>query len=256
MYRDCVGCGKPFKTFPSWEKLNRVYCSIACKSLLRELPAGTKIGRLTVIRRHDLEHYICGCECGNETTVRKTALSEKAQHPTRSCGCLQRDHMRELGQARITHGGRSRLDTSRKAEYEAYRGAKNRCNNPNEPAYTNYGGRGIRFEFKDFEEWYAVLGPKPGSEYSVDRIDVNQGYRPGNVRWATRQEQNENTRLTVRLLFRGEHLTFNELAERSGKTRGQIRDRFYRGGWCVECITSLPVPTRVGGKRACEHQPP
>jgi hypothetical protein len=77
-------------------------------------------------------------------------------------------------------------------------GAKSRCNNPNELAYKNYGGRGIKFLFATLDEFAAWvlynLGPRPGTEYSLDRIDNNRHYEPGNLRWATRTEQARNKR--------------------------------------------------------------
>jgi hypothetical protein len=77
-------------------------------------------------------------------------------------------------------------------------GAKARCNNPNEVAYKNYGGRGIKFLFGSTEEFAAWvlhnLGPCPSAEYSLDRIDNNRHYEPGNLRWATRSEQARNKR--------------------------------------------------------------
>jgi hypothetical protein len=82
---------------------------------------------------------------------------------------------------------------SKTREYSSFCNAKKRCNNPKEIGYANYGGRGIKFLFTSFEEFYAELGPRPTGT-SVDRIDVNDHYRPGNVRWATKQEQINNRR--------------------------------------------------------------
>lgn len=82
--------------------------------------------------------------------------------------------------------------------------AKQRCNNPNTLGYANYGGRGIRFVFpsiRTFAEWMLRnLGAKPSSEYSLDRIDNNAHYEPGNLRWATRAEQARNKRAYRRTL--------------------------------------------------------
>ncbi len=80
-------------------------------------------------------------------------------------------------------------------EYCAYANAKRRCNtDPEFPCFSSYYGRGIRFEFKNFEEFYAELGPRPSPEHSVDRIDPTGNYCKGNVRWATRDVQMANRR--------------------------------------------------------------
>lgn len=79
-------------------------------------------------------------------------------------------------------------------EYWAYHGARQRCTNPKANGYRNYGGRKIEFRFSSFGEWFATLGPRPGPEYSVDRINNDGHYEPGNVRWATDSEQIANRR--------------------------------------------------------------
>src|SRR3989442_273730 len=80
-------------------------------------------------------------------------------------------------------------------EYVAFVGARHRCNVPKSKSYPRYGGRGILFLFTSFEQWFAVLGPRPSPQHSVDRFPNNDGnYEPGNVRWATRSEQDQNKR--------------------------------------------------------------
>lgn len=74
---------------------------------------------------------------------------------------------------------------------------KQRCTNPNHRAYANYGGRGISVYpewLRSYEAFESYMGPKPGPEYSLDRINNERGYEPGNVRWATAKEQAANRR--------------------------------------------------------------
>jgi len=79
-------------------------------------------------------------------------------------------------------------------EYHAYQMAKYRCTNPESECWKDYGARGIRFRFTSFAQWFAELGLRPTQQHSVDRKDVNGHYAPGNVRWATRTEQELNKR--------------------------------------------------------------
>jgi len=78
-------------------------------------------------------------------------------------------------------------------EYNAYKGAKNRCNNPKNGRYQYYGERGIRFLFNSFEEFYQELGPRPDN-LTLDRIDTNGNYCVGNVQWSSQLDQLQNRR--------------------------------------------------------------
>ncbi|HRH15739.1 MAG TPA: hypothetical protein PK225_15490, partial [Azonexus sp.] len=82
-------------------------------------------------------------------------------------------------------------------EYRAWLNMKCRCYNRLSTGYQMYGGRGIKVCAKwrfSFDAFYADVGPAPSPKHSIDRIDTNGSYRPGNVRWATRSVQNKNTR--------------------------------------------------------------
>lgn len=142
---------------------------------------GKKFTRLTVIRREPSHGYttrwLCRCDCGKTTIVYGRHLVHGC---TKSCGCWRIE-------CRLKHGMRA------SAEYQAYCNAKGRCENPNATRYECYGARGIEFQFKDFPQFYKALGRRP-KHRSLDRIDVNGNYEPGNVRWATRRQQALNTR--------------------------------------------------------------
>lgn len=82
-------------------------------------------------------------------------------------------------------------------EYKIWKGMKQRCNNPNNVAYNNYGGRGIKV-CKGWNESFSVflkdMGLRPSKRHSIDRINVNGDYKPSNCRWTTRREQCRNQR--------------------------------------------------------------
>ena len=129
-------------------------------------------------------------------------------------GSLRHGHSRGKGQETPT--------------YRSWLSMKNRCLNEKTPAYAHYGAVGIDvFQgWLSFDQFLADVGERPSLAHSLDRIDGTQGYRPGNVRWATKQEQNRNRR-SNRAVVRSDGLRFStmvEAAERTGGNRRCIRD--------------------------------
>jgi hypothetical protein len=139
---------------------------------------------------------------------------------------------------RLRHGDARRGNVS--AEYSRYTAARNRCNNPKNPQYEYYGGRGIEFRFESFEQFLAEVGRRPSPNYSIDRINNDGHYEPGNVRWASRSEQAYNRRKARiprrrRLLtYNGETASLLEWSERVGINAGTISSRIDRHGYSVE----------------------
>jgi len=79
-------------------------------------------------------------------------------------------------------------------EYQVYAVAKQRCTNPKSQRWESHGGRGIKFLFNSFKEFIEYIGRRPEGDYSLERIDNNGNYEKGNVKWATRSEQQKNKR--------------------------------------------------------------
>jgi hypothetical protein len=158
-------------------------------------------GRLTVSCRgpndkHGKPQWWCACDCG--ATVLRLGAS-LVNNRTGSCGCLHReivaDVCRETGKKSRTHG------MTRTPEWRAWVNMITRCTNKNCPEYHNYGGRGICVcseWLESFEEFYAHVGPRPSDKHSIDRIEVDGNYEPGNLRWATIDVQNSNKRNSKR----------------------------------------------------------
>ena len=129
--------------------------------------------------------------------------------------------------------------------YSSWRAMKNRCTNKKSDQWNWYGGRGItvcdRWRY-DFQLFLEDMGVAPTESHSIDRIDTNGNYEPGNCRWATPKEQQANQRKrvdSVYLTFQGETLTVSEWAKRVPITRSTIFSRI-RNGWDTESILTLP----------------
>ena len=116
-------------------------------------------------------------------------------------------------------------------EFRVWANIKQRCLNPNNPGYKDYGGRGITICDKwidSFEAFYQDVGPKPSPNHSIERNDVNGHYEPGNCRWATMDEQANNKRTNVYHSYQGELLTEAQLARKVGLSQNTLRGRISR----------------------------
>lgn len=158
------------------------------RPIKNKIDVGSVFGRLTVLKHIGKRRFECICTCGVLTVICGSSLWSG---DTQSCGCLRDE---KIAQLNLAHGHLRHHNMT--PEYRSYAAAKSRCNNPSNNKYELYGGRGIEFRFDSFEQWFAELGPKPEPKYlySVDRLNSNGHYEPGNVQWATATEQAANRR--------------------------------------------------------------
>lgn len=131
---------------------------------------------------------------------------------------------------------------------------KNRCNNPNDKNYCNYGERGIKVcnewmnDFAVFYNWAVENGYQEG--LSIERKDVNGNYCPENCEWITLTAQQFNKRTTKRFEYNGKNLTLVEWSKLLGISADTLASRIYTRKWSVERALTTPVYTNTRNKNA------
>jgi hypothetical protein len=188
---------------------------------------GRQFGFLTAIGKSEQKSkygtvWRFKCKCGNE--VEKIAHRVFSGN-TRSCGCYIPPDRTPL-----KHGLNGHYF------YGQWRNIINRCTNPNDLRWSSYGGRGIGI-YQDWknnpQKFLDYLGPRPSPRHSIDRIDNNKGYEPGNVRWADHKTQQRNTRRNVFIEYKGVKMCIASWAEKIGLKIGTLNSRLRRG-WSLE----------------------
>lgn len=179
---------------------------------------GERIGRWTVVSFANEKGSVLNvrCDCGTEAVRKNVDIKNGTSS---SCGC-----------GRVTHGERAHMRHSK--EYSAWQSMKQRCFTENAHFSSRYIKRGITVcpEWAaDFEAFLRDVGRAPSKAHSVDRIDNNGNYEPGNVRWATRREQGNNRENNVRLDLDGEVKTVAEWGRSTGLGANIIRLRLKSG---------------------------
>lgn len=207
---------------------------------------GQRFGRWLVLESKGVSgrirntRYVCQCDCGAIKIIPSNNLA--AGH-SKSCGCLAR----ELLAIRARKQGTHRLTKS--PTWVTWQGLVQRCNNPKAPGFHRYGGRGITVcaRWLKFANFLADMGIRPKG-YTIERIDNNGGYHPGNCKWATYKEQENNKSTNKHLTFNGLTLTLSQWADKTGIYYNTIRQRIARQ-WPIERI--LTEPTRTYPKAIC-----
>lgn len=181
-------------------------------------------GRLTIIGRISYEGkkslYEAKCSCGKV----KIFTQESLVVGTQSCGCLRIERVHE---SCFRHG------LIKTKEYRAWYHMHERCYSPNDRKFYRYGARGIsvcerwhKDNTEGFQNFLSDMGPKPGKNYTLDRVGLDGNYTPENCRWADYFQQNNNRSNSVRLIVDGTSLTRADAAERFGVCVGTIERLF------------------------------
>ncbi len=193
--------------------------------------SGSRFGKWTVIGKvlqrgkHGEVMWNCVCDCGNSGKVRSGNLT---RNTSKSCGCGQHEHTHNM--------------TGTKT-FKSWESMKQRCLNEHAPDYHMYGGRGIKVcdrWINSFDNFLADMGDRP-MDKSLDRIEVNGDYSPDNCRWATREEQEQNKRKTLRFSAFGDIKTVHEWAKQYNLSPRVIIERI-KVGWDAE--KALLTPNR------------
>lgn len=204
----------------------------------RESYVGSRFGRLVVLTDNDSGKHrkcLCRCDCGKQVPVGSYGLTTGN---SKSCGCLKRElqSKRARKHGDVTWVGKKLIVTP---EYKSWQGMLSRCRNENNVDYRNYGGRGITV-FVDwvtsYEKFLAYVGRRPGPRYSIDRINVNGNYEPGNVRWATQKQQAQNRRNTLCIDIDGVSVPLAVAAEKSGVKYATAARRLLSGRPVAEVL--------------------
>ena len=193
--------------------------------------SGRVFGRLTVIcdsglRARTSVIWDCVCVCGAGIQVPAIRLRTGK---TMSCGCLRRE---VTSSKNVTHG------LYGTPEHRSWKAMLNRCRNANSPGYYKHGGRGIQVcdRWVIFTNFLDDMGPRVEGT-TLDRINNEGNYEPGNCRWATPKQQNENTRQNRFITFDGRTMTVTEWARATLIPLGTLRTRL-AAGWAIERVLS------------------
>ncbi len=201
---------------------------------------GKRFGQLVVLRHYGYKNeggsriplFECSCDCGR-LCIKRIYVLRKGD--SKSCGCL---HLEAIKAVKTTHGD------SGSTEFKTWAGMIKRCSNAKSKDWDRYGGRGISVcerWVKSYDNFLKDMGRRPSARHSIDRIDVDGGYGPGNCRWADPFEQANNASTNRKFTLNGETLGLCQWARKIGMSIAGLKNRIDRSKWPIEKALTHPV---------------
>jgi hypothetical protein len=194
---------------------------------------GNKYGRLTLVqeaaKRGKNRYWMCQCDCG---TIKEVSQVHLVHGKTVSCGCKKIENIKSIA---TSHG------MSKTTIYRKWQDMVRRCTDPSRPKYKYYGGRGISVceRWMSFENFFSDMGMPPEELPSIDRINKDGNYCPGNCRWANYITQQNNKRTSVRVDIGGVSKSPRQWSDETGIPVSIIHRNAYRGKPQIEVISIL-----------------
>lgn len=197
------------------------------------LAAGLQIGKWTLVRpaepdKHGRQMWTCQCDCGRCVVV--SAYSLRSGRSSRCTNCNP-----------VKHGACRRGQTSRL--FGVWQSMLQRCNNPRDAQYANYGGRGVKVctRWLEYANFAQDMGQRPSDKHSIDRIDNGGNYEPANCRWALPAVQLRNKRNNIFLTHDGRTQVLSDWAKEYGLNAGTVYTRLMRLGKTGAALFAAPM---------------
>lgn len=202
--------------------------------------AGDVVKGATLVERINGQKWIVKCECGEMFVGQPSSMS----------GLCKKCAMKRMGENRTIHG--ESPDTGKNASrlYSIWLGMRTRCNNPNADSFKFYGERGVKVcdewsSYISFKNW--ALSHGYDESLTLDRIDCNGDYSPGNCRWATLIEQGNNKRSNHMITYKGKTQTLAEWSRETGIPYHTLKRRINNSRFTVE--EALTLPPKIGNNQ-------
>jgi hypothetical protein len=208
---------------------------------------GLVFNRWTVVSfdktKGKINYWHCKCECGTKRSISGPSLYNK-YGASKSCGCYKR----EAASKRAFKHGHTSINGERKVtrEFIVWCGMRDRCLNPLNKRYENYGARGIKIIDRwanSFMEFFKDMGNCP-NKMTLERIDNNGNYEPSNCKWATNKEQARNRRSNRKITIGDETLLLIEWAEKANLSMPTFWARL-KAGWSIERALFTPCKRKT-----------